>query len=181
MAAAERMLDESRPAMVATRRESIHARKYWRTQNRRGLLTKRRVWDIIATNRGMQSNFPSIRLGLMVGIGGSVPMLPSYDIRLGDAVVGRPTSTNGGGYIVRLLEGGAVSKARVEGRGLTQRWRQRTITVTQNMASCSRRVATIQMAVRQGCCNVARFSHNAGFSHQAEFTGCRQTNAERSG
>ena len=50
----------------------------------------------------------------MVAIGGGMPMLPLYNIRLGDAVVGRPTSTNGGGYLVRLLEGGAVSEARVE-------------------------------------------------------------------
>ena len=46
--------------------------------------------------RDMQSSFPSIRLGLVVGIGGGVPKLPENDIRLGDVVVGQPTSTNGG-------------------------------------------------------------------------------------
>jgi hypothetical protein len=46
--------------------------------------------------KDMQSSFPSLRFGLMVGIGGGVPKLPEYDIRLGDVVVGRPTSTNGG-------------------------------------------------------------------------------------
>jgi nucleoside phosphorylase len=46
--------------------------------------------------RDMQSSFPSLRFGLMVGIGAGVPKLPEYDIRLGDVVVGRPTSTNGG-------------------------------------------------------------------------------------
>ena len=46
--------------------------------------------------RDKQSSFPSLRFGLMVGIGAGVPKLPEYDIRLGDVVVGRPTSTNGG-------------------------------------------------------------------------------------
>lgn len=39
--------------------------------------------------------FPSIRFGLMVGIGGGAPSL-DYDIRLGDVVVSRPTATFGG-------------------------------------------------------------------------------------
>src|SRR5436190_24182059 len=37
----------------------------------------------------MTLNFPSLRFGLMVGIGGGVPTPPDYsDIRLGDVVVG---------------------------------------------------------------------------------------------
>src|SRR5436853_6771754 len=39
----------------ATRCESIHARKYWRTQSLHCLLTKRRVLGIIGASRGMQS------------------------------------------------------------------------------------------------------------------------------
>ncbi|PGG99156.1 hypothetical protein GX51_06415 [Blastomyces parvus] len=43
----------------------------------------------------MKSIFPSIRFGLMVGVGGGVPSAKS-DIRLGDVVVGRPDGVHGG-------------------------------------------------------------------------------------
>src|SRR5712664_461512 len=43
----------------------------------------------------MQTTFPSIRFGLMVGIGGGVPST-SNDIRLGDVVVSKPTGAFGG-------------------------------------------------------------------------------------
>ncbi|OJJ42627.1 hypothetical protein ASPZODRAFT_105081 [Penicilliopsis zonata CBS 506.65] len=43
----------------------------------------------------MQSAFTSIRIGLMVGIGGGVPSTNS-DIRLGDVVVSRPENSHGG-------------------------------------------------------------------------------------
>jgi nucleoside phosphorylase len=43
----------------------------------------------------MRSTFPSIRFGLMVGIGGGVPSTKN-DIRLGDIVVSRPTGAMGG-------------------------------------------------------------------------------------
>ncbi|CRG84038.1 hypothetical protein PISL3812_01380 [Talaromyces islandicus] len=43
----------------------------------------------------MQPTFPSLRFGLMVGIGGGVPS-QNADIRLGDVVVSMPTSTSGG-------------------------------------------------------------------------------------
>lgn len=39
--------------------------------------------------------FPSIRFGLMVGIGGAVPSL-NHDIRLGDVVVSKPHGASGG-------------------------------------------------------------------------------------
>src|SRR5436305_9009873 len=52
--------------------------------------------SVAVVARDMQSSFPSIRFGLMVGIGGGVPKLPENDIRLGDVVVGQPTCTNGG-------------------------------------------------------------------------------------
>ncbi|PGH11558.1 hypothetical protein AJ79_04816 [Helicocarpus griseus UAMH5409] len=42
----------------------------------------------------MRSSFPNIQYGLMVGIAGGAPRLPQHDIRLGDVVVGRPTSTS---------------------------------------------------------------------------------------
>ena len=43
----------------------------------------------------MLSTFPSIKVGLMVGIGGGVPS-SSVDIRLGDVVVSMPSSSSGG-------------------------------------------------------------------------------------
>lgn len=43
----------------------------------------------------MLSTFPSIRIGLMVGIGGGVPS-GDFDIRLGDVVISKPGGTLGG-------------------------------------------------------------------------------------
>jgi nucleoside phosphorylase len=44
----------------------------------------------------MLRTFPAIKVGLVVGIGGGVPRLPTHDIRLGDVVVSRPRNENGG-------------------------------------------------------------------------------------
>lgn len=41
----------------------------------------------------MLRTFPSIRFGLMVGIGGGIPNLPDHDVRLGDVVVSVPQET----------------------------------------------------------------------------------------
>ncbi|KAI9666521.1 MAG: hypothetical protein M1821_004457 [Bathelium mastoideum] len=48
---------------------------------------------VVAAN--MLSVFDSIRVGLMVGIGGGIPS-EEHDIRLGDVVVSQPSDTNGG-------------------------------------------------------------------------------------
>jgi hypothetical protein len=45
--------------------------------------------------RDMLSSFPSVRLGLMVGIGGGAPN-SKHDIRLGDIVVSAPRNGKGG-------------------------------------------------------------------------------------
>lgn len=45
--------------------------------------------------KSMQSTFPSLRFGLLVGIGGGVPSAEN-DIRLGDLVVSKPTERGGG-------------------------------------------------------------------------------------
>lgn len=42
------------------------------------------------------NDFPSVRFGLLVGIGRGVPDLPHVDVRLGDIVVSKPTKTAGG-------------------------------------------------------------------------------------
>ena len=45
----------------------------------------------------LKSTFPSIRFGLIVGVGGGVPNTdPSKDIRLGDVVVSQPCNRHGG-------------------------------------------------------------------------------------
>ncbi|PYI08089.1 purine and uridine phosphorylase [Aspergillus sclerotiicarbonarius CBS 121057] len=61
-----------------------------------------------ATSVAMQllSSFPSIRFGLMVGIGGAVPSRDA-DIRLGDIVVSSPADTHGG--VVQYDQGKALS------------------------------------------------------------------------
>jgi nucleoside phosphorylase len=48
---------------------------------------------VVATR--MQSKFPSLRIGLMVGIGGGVPSTEA-DIQLGDVVISQPHATQGG-------------------------------------------------------------------------------------
>ena len=48
----------------------------------------------IVANR-ISSSFPSIRFGLMVGVGGGAPNAKN-DIRLGDVVVSKPARTSGG-------------------------------------------------------------------------------------
>ncbi|KAI9860497.1 MAG: hypothetical protein M1813_006156 [Trichoglossum hirsutum] len=49
------------------------------------------------------SDFRSIRIGLLVGIGGGIPGDDENDIRLGDVVVSKPTGTFGG--VVQLDRG----------------------------------------------------------------------------
>lgn len=47
----------------------------------------------------MKSSFPSLRFGVLVGIGGGVPHLSDYnevDIRLGDVVISQPAGQHGG-------------------------------------------------------------------------------------
>lgn len=53
----------------------------------------------------MLSSFPSIKFGLMVGIGGGIPS-DDHDIRLGDVVVSQPTGAFGG---VRQYDCGKVT------------------------------------------------------------------------
>ncbi|KAL4862579.1 hypothetical protein BDV12DRAFT_178605 [Aspergillus spectabilis] len=44
----------------------------------------------------LRNDFPFLRFGLLVGVGGGIPNPPTYDIRLGDVVVSKPTNTFGG-------------------------------------------------------------------------------------
>src|ERR1700735_3304216 len=62
----------------------------------------------------MLSTFQSIRFGLMVGIGGGVPM-NKFDIRLGDVVVSKPTGDFGG--VVQYDSGKTVAQGVFERTG----------------------------------------------------------------
>ena len=55
--------------------------------------------------------FPSIRFGLMVGIGGGAPS-SDHDIRLGDLVVSRPTATFGASGVIQYDFGKTVQQGR---------------------------------------------------------------------
>ena len=57
------------------------------------------------------SAFSSIRVGLMVGIGGGAPSL-DHDIRLGDLVVSRPTATSGAGGVIQYDLGKTIQEGR---------------------------------------------------------------------
>jgi nucleoside phosphorylase len=65
--------------------------------------------------RDMLRSFPSIRFGLMVGIGGGAPS-KRHDIRLGDVVVGCPTSTSGG--VINYQYGKSIQRRRFARTGV---------------------------------------------------------------
>jgi nucleoside phosphorylase len=62
----------------------------------------------------MTSTFPSLRFGLMVGIGGGVPG-GSTDVRLGDVVVSMPTATSGG--VIQYDYGKTLCNGRLQRTG----------------------------------------------------------------
>ena len=63
----------------------------------------------------MRNTFPSIRFGLMVGIGGGVPST-NDDIRLGDVVVSKPTGALGG--VVQYDYGQTVASGAFQQTGM---------------------------------------------------------------
>ncbi|KAL2826481.1 purine and uridine phosphorylase [Aspergillus cavernicola] len=63
----------------------------------------------------MLASFPSIRIGLLVGIGGGAPS-PEIDIRLGDVVISKPSSNSGGVIqhdMGRLIAGDFLAKGQL--------------------------------------------------------------------
>ncbi|KAI4741959.1 Pfs, NACHT and ankyrin domain protein [Aureobasidium sp. EXF-12298] len=70
---------------------------------------------VVATR--MLADFPDIRFGLMVGIGGGIPS-DEHDIRLGDVVVSQPQKVNGG--VVQFDLGKATDKGFVRTGSLNQ-------------------------------------------------------------
>lgn len=69
------------------------------------------VTSAALTAAQMRWTFPSLRIGLMVGIGGGVPS-EEHDIRLGDVVVSQPTGQFGG--VVQYDFGKALSRGGFE-------------------------------------------------------------------
>src|SRR3984885_6127685 len=66
---------------------------------------------VVATQ--LLNDFPSVRFGLLVGIGGGIPGEDDDDIRLGDVVVSKPTSTFGGVVqydMGKAIEGGPFQR-----------------------------------------------------------------------
>ena len=63
----------------------------------------------------IRSTFPSLRFGLMVGIGGGVPSA-EHDIRLGDVVVSQPTGQLGG--VIQYDYGKAIHDGQFERKGM---------------------------------------------------------------
>lgn len=54
----------------------------------------------------MMHSFPNVRIGLLVGIGGGAPTLPTHDIRLGDIVVS--ASRNGESGVFQYYYGKTI-------------------------------------------------------------------------
>ncbi|KAJ5721574.1 Tetratricopeptide-like helical [Penicillium malachiteum] len=80
----------------------------------------------------MLETFPSLRFGLMVGIGGGVPS-KDVDIRLGDVVVSMPTATSGG--VVQYDYGKTMRDGRFERTGSLNKPPQYLLTAVSQMRS----------------------------------------------
>jgi nucleoside phosphorylase len=97
MAAVAAMLDETHPDLPSTRDMNSY------TLGRIGahnvvIAVMPEIGNNSAAMVAMQllNDFKSIRFGLLVGIGGGIPVEDEFDIRLGDIVVSKPTATFGG-------------------------------------------------------------------------------------
>ena len=64
----------------------------------------------------LMNDFRSVRFGLLVGIGGGIPVKDAYDIRLGDVVVSKPSGTFGG--VVQFDRGKSYGDGRFERTGM---------------------------------------------------------------
>ena len=99
MAAAEGMLDEFHPPLPRAPHDD-NAYTFGRIGQHNVVLANlpKGVTGVVSAAvvaEKIRHSFPSLRIGLMVGIGGGVPS-DENDIRLGDVVVSKPTRTEGG-------------------------------------------------------------------------------------
>lgn len=97
MAAVAAMLDETHPDLPSTR--DMNSYTLGRIGAHNVVVA---VMPEIGNNNAamvatqLLNDFKSIRFGLLVGIGGGIPVEDQFDIRLGDIVVSKPTATFGG-------------------------------------------------------------------------------------
>lgn len=84
---------------------------------------------VVASN--LLISFPSIRVGLLVGIGGGAPS--NADIRLGDVVVSKPTAGSGG--VVQYDYGKAVSSGHLLRTGMLNKPPQILLTAISKLQS----------------------------------------------
>ncbi|KAE8364466.1 nucleoside phosphorylase domain-containing protein [Aspergillus caelatus] len=98
LAAASAVLDETYPSLPAT---TVHnAYVLGKIENHNIVLTCLPAGiygttSATAVVSHLQSTFPNLRYGILVGIGGGVPS-KRIDVRLGDVVVSKPISSSGG-------------------------------------------------------------------------------------
>ncbi|OCL02331.1 purine and uridine phosphorylase, partial [Glonium stellatum] len=115
------------------------------------------VAAVVATQ--MKLKFPSVQIGLMVGVGGGVPSA-DFDIRLGDVVVSKPFSTHGG--VVQYDFGKTQAKGQFK----------RTGSLNKPPAILLNAITTLQSNRYRGRCNLSThlsaFDRLPDFSHENE-------------
>lgn len=91
------MLDETHPTLRTRRDQNAYTLGKMKGHNV-VVVVMPEIGNNAAATVALQllNDFPSIRFGLLVGIGGGVPGGSKNDIRLGDVVVSKPTNTFGG-------------------------------------------------------------------------------------
>ncbi|KAG9757277.1 ankyrin repeat protein, partial [Aureobasidium melanogenum] len=99
-AAAQAMLDETYPNLPSTNTQSSNVYVFGRVCNHKIVIAtlpsgSYGTTSAATTAKEMLLDFPKIRFGLLVGIGGGIPS-EGNDIRLGDVVVSKPQGTAGG-------------------------------------------------------------------------------------
>ena len=97
--AAQAMLDETYPGLPSKNIRDSNVYTFGRVHNHKVVIALLPS-GIYGTNsaattaKEMLLNFPNIRFGLLVGVGGGIPS-EEHDIRLGDVVVSKPHGTIG--------------------------------------------------------------------------------------
>ena len=103
-AAAEAMLDEEHAAPTAFTRHQTDTNVYtWGRVGEHNIVIASLASGVYGTTSAattassLLASLPSIRVGLLVGIGGGIARPDEdYDIRLGDIIVSQPCGTTGG-------------------------------------------------------------------------------------
>jgi nucleoside phosphorylase len=99
VAAAQAMLDEVYPELPSNNAQDSNIYVFGRVCNHKVVIATLPdgiygTTSAALTAKEMLYNFPNIRFGLLVGIGGGIPS-EANDIRLGDVVVSKPHGTIG--------------------------------------------------------------------------------------